>query len=171
MLWGTEAVPSKRLPLPNGPFWTDKKFLSRRQLPPAKWVPKISKMDWQIPCCWRTRRPGRLRFPVLNNAFWNVKKKAKTTVGMRKHSFKTPNPQAAEGCQCLTLLSGPSRRKPKTAVWMEKHRLTPNPHAAGGRGGPGGWGCQCLALLSGSFWNVKKKAKSTVGMEKQASKR
>ena len=49
-----------------------------------------------------------------NVAFWNVKKKAKTTVGMEKRRLRNAKSYAAEGrggpagwgCQCLPLLSG-----------------------------------------------------------------
>ena len=54
------------------------------------------------------------------------------------------------GLQCLTLLSGMSRKKPKLRwEWKNTGFETPHPHAAEGRGGPAGWGCQCLTLLSG----------------------
>ena len=105
------------------------------------WDPTISTMNWQIQSSWRMRRPGRLRFPVLNRAFWNGKTK--------NYGGEMPNPNPAEGrggpagwgCQCLTLLSEMSRRKPKLRWgwgWRNTGFETPYPHAVEGRGGPVG---------------------------------
>ena len=74
------------------------------------------------------------------------------------------------GLQCLTLLSGMSRKKPELRwEWKNTGFETPHPHAAEGRGGPAGWGCQCLTLLSGISRIVK--LKKVGDGETKASKR
>ena len=90
-------------------------------------------------CCWRTRRPGRLGLPVPNVAFWiflECQEESQMYRGDGETGFETLNPDAAEGrggpvgwgCQCLTLLSGMSRRKPKPLwEWRNAGFETPNP--------------------------------------------
>ena len=53
---------------------------------------------------------------------------------------------------------GRDKKKAKTMAGIAKHKI---PMLLKDEAGPAGWGCQCLTLL------VKKKAKTTVGMEKR----
>ena len=108
---------------------------------------------------WKRQIPILLKLPVPSVALWNVKKKAKTTVGMEKHRLENAKSPYCWSCQCLALLCGMSRRKPKLRWgWRNTGLETPNPHTAEAASA-----IQCLALLCGMS---RRKAKTTVGMKK-----